>query len=38
MNRGLHFDWGFDTGDAGSTNHIEWMGKSVLEPLLKRFT
>ena len=38
MHRGLHFDWGFDTGDAGSTNHIEWMGKSVLEPLLKRFT
>lgn len=38
MNRGLHFDWGFDTGDSGSTNHIEWMGKSVLQPLLERFT
>lgn len=38
MQRGLHFDWGFDTGDADSTNHIEWMGESVLKPLLKRFT
>ena len=38
MNSGLHFDWGFDTGDADSTNHIEWMGRSVLKPLLERFT
>ena len=38
MNSGLHFDWGFDTDDVNTTNHIEWMGKSVLEPLLKMFT
>lgn len=38
MQSGLHFDWGFDTGDADSTNHIEWMGQTVLKPLLKRFT
>lgn len=38
MSSGLHFDWGFDTGDVNSTNHIEWMGKSVLGPLLQRFT
>lgn len=38
MERGLHFDWGFDTGDAGSTNHVEWISKTALEPLLKRFT
>lgn len=38
MERGLHFDWGFDTGDADTTNHIEWIGKSALKPLLKRFT
>lgn len=38
MQRGLHFDWGFDTGDASTTNHIAWIGKSALQPLLKRFT
>ena len=38
MASGLHFDWGFDTGDVSTTNHIEWMGKSVLEPLLNNFT
>jgi hypothetical protein len=38
MHSGLHFDWGFDTGDVTSTNHIEWMGQSVLAPLLDRFT
>lgn len=38
MERGLHFDWGFDTGDAASTNHVEWISKSALQPLLKRFT
>jgi hypothetical protein len=34
---GLHFDWGFDTGDANTTNHIEWMGESVLNKLLDNF-
>lgn len=34
---GLHFDWGFDTGDANTTNHIEWMGASVLNNLLDNF-
>lgn len=38
MASGLHFDWGFDTGDVNTTNHIEWMGRSVLEPLLRNFT
>ena len=38
MASGLHFDWGFDTGEVNTTNHIEWMGRSVLEPLLRNFT
>lgn len=38
MERGLHFDWGFDTEDAKSTNHVRWIGKSALQPLLQRFT
>lgn len=38
MERGLHFDWGFDTEDAKSTNHVAWISKSALQPLLKRFT
>jgi hypothetical protein len=38
MERGLHFDWGFDTSDVGSTNHVEWISKVALQPLLKRFT
>ena len=37
MHQGLHFDWGFDAGDPQTTNHIEWMGPSVLKPLLDRF-
>jgi hypothetical protein len=37
MHQGLHFDWGFDVGDPHSTNHVEWMGPSVLKPLLDRF-
>lgn len=38
MERGLHFDWGFDIEDAKSTNHVRWIGKSALQPLLQRFT
>ena len=38
MERGLHFDWGFDIEDAKSTNHVEWISKSALQPLLARFT
>ena len=38
MERGLHFDWGFDIEDAKSTNHVRWIGKSALQPLLRRFT
>jgi hypothetical protein len=38
MERGLHFDWGFDIEDAKSTNHVEWISKSALKPLLDRFT
>ncbi len=43
MHQGLKFDWGFDVDDQKSrsptsTNHVEWMGEKVLEPLLKRFT
>jgi hypothetical protein len=37
MKQGLHFDRGFDTGDPHTTNHVEWMGQSVLKPLLDRF-
>jgi hypothetical protein len=37
MHQGLHFDWGFDAGDPHTTNHVEWMGPSVLKPLLDRF-
>jgi hypothetical protein len=38
LRSGLHFDHGFDTADDGSTNHVEWMGNAVLEPLLAKFT
>ena len=38
MERGLHFDWGFDTGPQETTSHIEWISKNALQPLLKRFT
>jgi hypothetical protein len=38
MKRGLHFDWGFDTADIGPTNHVEWISRSALQPLLQRFT
>ena len=34
---GLRFDWGFDVKDDGSTNHVEWIGRSALTPLLDRF-
>lgn len=34
---GLKFDWGFDVKNDGSTNHVEWIGRAALEPLLKRF-
>jgi hypothetical protein len=38
MESGLHFDHGFDIFDDGSTNHVEWISKSALTPLLDRFT
>jgi hypothetical protein len=38
LRSGLHFDHGFDTSEDGSTNHVEWMGNAVLEPLLAKFT
>lgn len=34
---GLHFDYGFDTSDDGSMNHVTWLGEAVLRPLLERF-
>ena len=34
---GLRFDWGFDTKNDGSTNHVEWVGSAALKPLLDRF-
>lgn len=34
---GLRFDWGFDTMDDNSTNHVEWIGAAALAPLLDRF-
>lgn len=38
LESGLHFDHGFDTVSDGSTNHVKWIGKSALEPLLEKFT
>lgn len=37
QNAGLHFDWGFDTGNSGSKNHVHWMGVKELYPLLEKF-
>jgi len=34
---GLHFDWGFDTGDKSERNLISWLSESALTPLLERF-
>lgn len=34
---GLHFDHGFDVAKVKSTNHVEWIGKSALTPLLQQF-
>lgn len=34
---GLRFDWGFDTMNDNSTNHVEWIGAAALAPLLDRF-
>lgn len=34
---GLGFDWGFDTANDDSTNHVEWIGRAALKPLLERF-
>jgi hypothetical protein len=34
---GLRFDWGFDTANDSSTNHVEWVGTAALKPLLDRF-
>lgn len=33
---GLRFDWGFDVKER-STQHVEWVGRSALTPLLERF-
>ncbi len=34
---GLRFDWGFEVRDDNSTNHVEWVGRAALKPLLERF-
>lgn len=34
---GLRFDWGLDTADDNSTNHVEWVGTAALKDLLDRF-
>ena len=34
---GLHFDWGFDTGDKNTRNLVSWLSDTALEPLLDRF-
>lgn len=34
---GLCFDWGFDIKSDKSTNHVEWVGRAALKPLLERF-
>ena len=35
---GLHFDWGFDLDTRPkSTNHVSWLTKSLLDPLLDRY-
>ena len=38
LRNALHFDHGFDVATDGSKNHVEWISKSVLKPLLNRFT
>ena len=38
LRSGLHFDHGFDVARDGSKNHVEWVSKTVLKPLLDRFT
>lgn len=37
LRNGLHFDHGFDVALDGSKNHVEWVGKAVLKPLLDKF-
>ena len=34
---GLRFDWGFEVRNDNLTNHIEWIGRAALKPLLERF-
>ncbi len=34
---GLQFDYGFDTATDKSLNHVHWMSRAELEPLLKLF-
>lgn len=38
LRNGLHFDHGFDVASDGSKNHVDWVSKAVLKPLLDRFT
>ncbi len=38
LRNGLHFDHGFDVANDGSKNHVEWISKAVLNPLLDKFT
>ncbi|MDH4482454.1 MAG: hypothetical protein QE279_07075 [Rhodoferax sp.] len=38
LKNGLHFDHGFDIHNNQTENHVAWIGKAALEPLLKRFT
>ena len=38
LKNALHFDHGFDVAHDGSRNHVEWVSKSVLKPLLEKFT
>ena len=38
LKNGLHFDHGFDVAHDGSKNHVAWVSKDVLKPLLDRFT
>ena len=40
LQSGLQFDWGFDLDDRSpnkSTNHVHWLTKPVLDPLLDRY-
>lgn len=38
LHSALHFDHGFDAATDGSTNHVQWVGRSALTPLLSKFT